>query len=328
MCERSRRLYFQGLVVTLFCVVALQGAHAFTDGVVASVAGEPILKSEIMQDIIPQLQEMNTANISEEALERQIEPVFREALEAAIEHFILYKEAKTMEVEVPEAEVEKRMKEVRAQYTSPEAYQQALESAGYTVSDFRDRLRRQMMAMTVGVSKRRQFEREAVISEKDIEQYYRENSAEFSFSARYRLRRIFLVAPRENGEERNAVRETLTALRAQTLAGEDFAELAREHSAGPDAKEGGMMGWVRPGDLVEPLDGAVRNLAVGEVSEVLETEFGFQILRLEEIQDKGTVPYEEARKEIEPALRQQRGEERYRQWMSTLRKRSNVQVFL
>jgi parvulin-like peptidyl-prolyl isomerase len=79
---------------------------------------------------------------------------------------------------------------------------------------------------------------------------------------------------------------------------------------------------------VEPLDSALTRLKVGEVTEVLDTEFGVQLMRLEEIQDQGVVPFEEARREIEPRLRQQRGEERYRQWMSTLRKRSNVRVFL
>jgi len=316
------------LVGLVLCLVPFHYAMAFTDGVVASVAGEPILRSEIMQEIMPQIQSLSASSASEEELERQIEPFFQEALESAIEHFILYKEAQTLKVEVPEDEVEKRVKEIRGQYDSQEAYQKALEGAGYTMSNFRDRLRRQMMALAVGMNKRRQFEKEAVVSEEDIQRYYQEHQEEFSFPARYRASRIFIATSREDTDERKAAQEKLSALRAEILAGGDLAELAREHSDGPEAKEGGMMGWIRPGDLVEPLDSALTRLKVGEVTEVLDTEFGVQLMRLEEIQDQGVVPFEEARREIEPRLRQQRGEERYRQWMSTLRKRSNVRVFL
>ncbi len=315
-------------MVLVFFLVPFCYAAEFTDGVVASVAGEPILRSEIMQEIMPKVQNLTASGTSPEELERQIEPIFKEALESAIEHFILYKEAQTMKVEIPEAEVEKRVMEIRSQYDTPEAYQEALESGGYTMSNFRDRLRRQMMAISVGINKHRQFEKEAVISEEDISGYYREHEDEFRFPARFRASRIFIAAPRGETDERTAAREKLNALRGQILAGADLASLAREHSDGPEGKEGGMMGWIKPGDLVEPLGSALTGLKVGEVTEVLDTEFGVQLMRLEEIQEQGVMSYEDARKEIEPVLRQQRGEERYRQWMNTLRKRSNVRVFL
>lgn len=314
------------LVVICFCISS-DAASIFTDGIVASVAGEPILQSDIMQEIMPRVQGINTGASSQEEIERQIEPIFREALEQAIEHFILYREAQTLGVQIPDDEVEKRINEIRSQYESAEIFQRAIESAGYTLSDFRDRMRRQMMAITVSITKQRQFEREAVISESEMAEYYQDNLEAFSYPARYRTRRIFLQSAKDE-EARTAAREKLSGLIMRIQNGEDFADIARENSDGPEAKEGGMMGWVRPGDLVEPLDGALAALSVGEISEILETEFGIHVLRLEEVEDKGVVPYAEARTEIEPLLRARRGDERYRQWMSTLRKRSNVRVFI
>ncbi len=323
MYEYTRGVALRELLPAALCLLSLWAAADFTDGVVASVAGEPILKSEILQEIMPKIQELSASATSTEELERQIEPLF----EQAIEHFILYKEAQTLGVEVPEAEVEKRVADVRAQYKSPEEYERALESAGYTQSNFRDRMRRQIMAITVGISKRRQFEKEAVVSESDIAQYYEDNKETFSAPARYRLRRIFIAVPRDEEEQRLAAKEKLTGLREQLLAGSDFSELARTHSEGPEAKEGGLMDWIAPEDLVEPLSSAVADLTVGEMTGVLETDFGVQVLRLEEIQARETAPFAEARKEIEPILRQQQGDKRYRQWMSTLRRRNNIRIF-
>ncbi|NLV43051.1 MAG: hypothetical protein GXY07_00970 [Candidatus Hydrogenedentes bacterium] len=300
--------------------------QAFTDGIVAIVAGEPILRSDIMQEILPKMQEVS-ASATREEIESQLEPLFQESLEQAIEHFILYKEAKTLGVEISDADVEKHIADVRKQYDSTESYQKALGTAGYTMSDFRERMRRQMMAITVSMSKRRQFEREAVVTESDLEEYYKDNQEQYQFSSQYRVRRIFLTAS-GNEDEKKAVHDQLTAFRKQIMEGSDFAELARQHSQGPEASEGGMMGWVKPGDLVEPLGSALTRLKAGDVSDVLETEFGLHLLRVEEYKSEGIMSFEEARTEIEPILRRQQGEKRYRQWMSTLRKRNNVKVLL
>ena len=159
------------------------------------------------------------------------------------------------------------------------------------------------------------------------EEYYKDNQEQYQFSSQYRVRRIFLTAS-GNEDEKKAVHDQLTAFRKQIMEGSDFAELARQHSQGPEASEGGMMGWVKPGDLVEPLGSALTRLKAGDVSDVLETEFGLHLLRVEEYKSEGIMSFEEARTEIEPILRRQQGEKRYRQWMSTLRKRNNVKVLL
>ena len=315
------------LLLLLSAGVVLPAYSAITDGVVATVGGVPILHSDIMQEIMPEVMNLSASAVSQEDLEKQIEPLFRETLEQAIEHYILYREAQSMGIKVPDDEVEKRVSEFRKMYESSEAYQNALAGAGYTMSDFRDRMRRQMMAVTVSITKRRQFEREAVVTESDIAQYYHDNIDEYRFTARYRIRRIFMTAP-QAPDGRREVAENLDALRARILSGADFAELAREHSEGPEAQEGGLMGWIRPDDLVSPLSEAVASLTPGDLSDILESEFGVHLLRIEEVENEGVIPFNEARTEIEPILRSKRGDERYRQWMGTLRQRSNVRVFL
>jgi peptidyl-prolyl cis-trans isomerase SurA len=321
------RCGFSCFLLTVIVSISSQVWASYSDGVVATVGGEPILQSDIIQEIMPKIQSLSSDGVSEEELQRQIEPLFKEALEQAIEHFILYKEAQTLKVEVPEAEVEKRVAEFGKQYESPEAFQKTLGNAGFTMSDFRERMRRQMMAITVSMSKRRQFERDAVVSEKDIAQYYKDNEDKFHVPARYSVRRIFLQAPQDDAA-RQQVREKLNKMKEEVANGADFAGIAIKESQGPEAKEGGMMGWVRPGDLVEPLNSALASLPAGAISEPLETEFGIHLLRIEEVQSESTLPLAEARTEIEPVLRTTRGEERYRQWMNTLRKRNNVKVLM
>ncbi len=300
---------------------------AYVDGVVAIVGREPILHSDIMQEIMPMMQTLRSAAADEEEFTQQLEELFRTTLEQAIEHAILYQEAQSMGVQAPDDEIERRIAQVRSEYESSEAFQKALEEAGHTVSDFRERLRRQMMAIMVSMNRRSQFEREAVVSESDIAQYYHDHEDEFHYDARYRVRRIFMQAPKEP-EKRAEVKERLLALREEIEGGAEFAAIATEHSNGPEASEGGLVGWVRAGDLVAPLEHALTSLAPGQISTIVETEYGLHLLKLEDIESEGVLDYAEARKEIEPLLRKSRGDERYRQWISTLRKRNNVRVLL
>jgi peptidyl-prolyl cis-trans isomerase C len=85
---------------------------------------------------------------------------------------------------------------------------------------------------------------------------------------------------------------------------------------------------VERGDLVEALETPAFALETGELSSVIETEFGFHLLMAEERQAAGVPSLEELRTEIEPRLRERYAEERYRKWMDELRKRSRVRVFL
>lgn len=327
---------FPGVVSFLVVLLGfVSGTHPFyaayaqtsSDGIVAVVGGQPILRSEIMQEIMPQLNDLAATTQSKEELNAQFESLFKEALDQAIEHYLLFNEAKSLGITIPEEEVEKRLNEIRRQYGSTEEFQRRLESAGYTISDLRDRIRRQMFAISLGLNKRRQFEREAVVTEKDMKEYYEQHVDMFRYEERYRIRRIFIQAD-QSGASRNAAREKLAKLKEEINGGKSFADVAKEHSNGPEAAEGGLMGWIRKGDLVDPLDSALPHLSIGEVSDILETDYGLHLLQMEAIEHGGVLEYEEARKEIEPIIRKNKGEERYRNWINTLRQRSNVRVLI
>ena len=308
-------------------VPAAFASGGFVDGVVATVGREPILHSDVTQEMLPMLQSFKVDGASPEEQERLFKEMFEKALEQVIEYHILYLEALAFEIDIPADNVEKRMNEVKKQYGSNEAFQQALAESGHTIGDFRERLRRQMMALSVSRSKRNDFNKEVVVSESDIADYYQDNLDTFQYPAQYRVRRIFMQASKD-AEERASVKDTLTQLREKLNAGEDFAEAAKALSAGPEAAEGGMMGWVSHEDLVEPLSTALTSMTVGEISPVLETEYGWHLLKLEELKEAGSLSLEEAGSEIEPIIRQQQGEKRYRQWMDSLRRRNNVRVLL
>lgn len=88
-------------------------------------------------------------------------------------------------------------------------------------------------------------------------------------------------------------------------SGAAFAALAKEHSIGPSAAVGGDLGWFGAGDMVEPFFNAVAALETGQVSDPVQTEFGWHVIKLDETRNKQRPEFEAVRQEIEEELRGQ-----------------------
>lgn len=92
--------------------------------------------------------------------------------------------------------------------------------------------------------------------------------------------------------------EEAAALIEELAGGADFAELAREKSIGPSGPNGGELGWFGPGMMVKPFEDAVTTMEVGAVSEPVQTQFGWHVVKLNEARMKGAPPLDEVRGEI------------------------------
>lgn len=305
----------------------LSTAYAATvDEILATVDKEAILKSDVMSEIGPLLHDMQQT-MAPEAFQAEANKVLRDALDKAIENKILYREAAATGAKIEDKDVEERLQKFRDQYGSVEEFNKVVAESGETLSDFRERLRKQILAVSYGFAKRRQFEQEAIVSESEISQYYQDHQSEWTRPERVKARRIFLSASQDPAV-RGKAKAQLAAIKDELALGADFGELAKLHSQGPEAAEGGMMGWVSRGDFVGDLDTALFAMSVGGVSDILETEFGVMLLKVEQHEEAGSAPYEEVRTEIEPLIRAQYAAERFDTWITELRKRSLVRVFL
>lgn len=140
-----------------------------------------------------------------------------------------------------------------------------------------------------------------------------------------RARHILLqVAPDATPAQRNQVLAQANELRARAAAGENFAELAREYSQDPgSAENGGDLGFFGRGQMVAPFEAAAFALDVGEVSNVVETPFGFHIIKLEE---RKLPPFGEIRDEFRAAVVNQRLAEASSNYIDRLTAPRNVTV--
>ena len=99
--------------------------------------------------------------------------------------------------------------------------------------------------------------------------------------------------------------EQASALAERARNGEDFAQLARDHSTGPSGPNGGQLGWFNTGMMVAPFEQAVATMEAEGISDPVQTQFGWHVIRLNETRLKDVPPLEEVREEIEMELQQQ-----------------------
>jgi len=135
--------------------------------------------------------------------------------------------------------------------------------------------------------------------------------------------RHILVRSKE-GVTDTEVRERLSRLRERAVAGTDFGELARVNSEDSSAAKGGDLGWVAPGDTVPEFERAMNALATGEISQPVQTPFGWHLIQ---VQERRSDELSEDRKKLvaRQAIRARKGDEAYNDWLRQARDRAFVE---
>lgn len=153
------------------------------------------------------------------------------------------------------------------------------------------------------------------LTEEEIAEYYKENKEEFIKDEEYHLRHIL----EETLEEAEAVLEKIRG-------GADFAELAKEKSLCPSREKGGDLGFIARGMTIKPFEDAAFALKPGEISEVVKTQFGYHIIKLEEISPERQKTLEESSIEIEFILFPEKEQQAFTRWLASLKDEYNVQI--
>lgn len=156
--------------------------------------------------------------------------------------------------------------------------------------------------------------RTVTVSQEDLRRYYDENASRFTQAEERRASHILLAVDKDApAADRTKVRERATTLLAQVRTEPArFAEIARTVSEDPgSAPQGGDLDFFARGAMVKPFEDAAFGMKPGEISEVVETDFGFHIIRLDEVRGGQRQPFEAVREGIEAEIRRQLAQRRF-----------------
>ncbi len=149
------------------------------------------------------------------------------------------------------------------------------------------------------------------VGDEEIQEYYDTNKETlYTNPEQWRASHIlFKTLPEMTPSELEATRARADAILARARSGEDFAELARQHSEDSSAASGGDLGWFGRGRMVPEFEAAATALSIGEVSNPVQTQFGFHIIRLDGSRPSGVRPLDEVRPQITEALRSRKAQD-------------------
>jgi peptidyl-prolyl cis-trans isomerase D len=146
------------------------------------------------------------------------------------------------------------------------------------------------------------------VSDADLHAAYEKNKASYVVSETRHARHILIAATKDDAADRKLAEDVY----AQAKAGKDFAQLAKQYSKDPgSAEKGGDLGWADRSTFVGPFSDALYAMSIGEIRGPVKTQYGYHIIRLDEIQPGKTKTFDQARPEIEADLRKNKATDRF-----------------
>jgi peptidyl-prolyl cis-trans isomerase SurA len=248
-------------------------------------------------------------------------------LEQFITDKLLAAEVKQSGIKVTEEEIDQYIEQIKQKNGINDAQlREALRREGVTWEKYRASIRTEVERGEIIES---QVRKKVNITPEDVERYYQLNQKKYVSDERVRLRHILLLVAEGPGGEKAAL-EKASDLRRRALAGEDFAQLAVSYSEGAGAAEGGDIGWITRGSVLQEIDEiAFGKLPVGEVSLPVRTSAGIHLLKVESREPGKQIPLSDIKEKIKDEVLAKATEERFNRWLKTdLRKRHKVDVKL
>jgi len=290
-------------------------------GVVARVNGYEVSDSELEQAI-----ESVAARAGSPVPADQRDRVYRDILEQIIGYRLLVQEGEARDLGISDADVQARVDQIRAQFPTPDDFERMLESRELTLDELRADARRDAIVQRLLET---EMASRVTVDDEAVNAFYRDNPDQFEQGESVRASHILVTAPADDEATRAAAREKAADLLARIRAGADFATLAREHSNDPgSAANGGDLGFFQQGQMVGPFNDAAFSLEPGVVSELVETEYGFHIIKVAEKQPGRTISLDEVRPQLEQFLQERERQAQTDAFIDELRTRGAVEVLI
>ena len=290
--------------------------------VVARINGDEISREEFEQAV------RNIEGRAGQAVPAdQRDEVYRGLLDDLISFRLLKQEAERRQLAPDDAELAAAMKELRGQFPNEAAFKQALAAQKMTLDQLRQETRdklvvSQLLESEIGTA--------VAVTPTEISGFYEKNPDRFQQPEAVRASHVLIGVP-QNADEaaRRAAREKAEQVLKQARGGADFARLARTHSNDSgSAQRGGDLGVFPRGQMVPAFEQAAFALQPGQVSDIVETPFGYHVIKVTERQPPRTVPFAEVTGQIEQYLQQERRGEKAREFVEQLKAQGKVEVLI
>ena len=293
--------------------------------VVARVNGKPIYEDRLDFQVDTALRKYRRHGLRKEDpdLVKRLET---KALDGMIADELIYQQSQALTIEDIDEKIEQRLKALEGKYGNAQRMQRHLSSGSLTTQDLRKSVRARIY---VDEYLKQQDISEPEIPEELIREMYERNPSSYSRAETIKVSHVLIAADENAGaEEKEGARQTAGQVRREILDGKDFAAMARKHSDCNSASGGGGLGYIKRGYMPAEFDGVAFALDTNAVSDVVETKFGYHIIKVSDKKAGGVTPYEEARDLMKKLLQQEEAQKRLAAHVAGLKARAKIEILL
>lgn len=273
------------------------------DVVVMTVNGEPIKNAAIMEEVNKRVEAMQSRMPEGRQVSESQKQNLRMSVEEALaQKTVLAQELAKKNITVSDDDVMAEMAKIaEANGQTLDEVKAEIVQYGMTFDDLKSQVRPQVEMKALADSCLEDPEMQA-----EAKKFYDENPAYFEVPEQVRASHVLIkVEPAATEEEKAAAKAKAEEVLAKAKAGDDFAALAKEYSDDPGSKDNGGEYTFGRGRMVKPFEDTAFALEPGQVSDLVETQFGYHIIKLSEKTEASKTPFEEAQEKITSYLLQQ-----------------------
>lgn len=280
--------------------------------VVAKVSGEEVKKEEFLKVFgifkAQYEQQFGTDVWEQETDGKKFGDVAREKLlDMLIDEKLQMKKAADLGITVTDEEVNVEIENAKKYFDSEDKFNEFLKGQSMDLEYFKQSMRKELIINKLTDK----LTEKVAVTDEEIKTYYDTHQSEFmSVKASH-----ILLDTKEEAEK----------ILQRVKAGENFAELAKQNSKDPSAKENsGNLDYFRHGDMVEPFEKAAFAMKPGEISEIVQTDFGFHIIKVE---DSKLDKFEDIKEQLKGTLLNDKKSSEYQKLLEEMRKNTKIEKF-
>jgi parvulin-like peptidyl-prolyl isomerase len=316
--------------VILGAVAISPGIHAeILEQVLVKVNGEIITKTEFEARQVAELRNRpELANASQGAeLQKAVAEITPDLILTAVDELLMVQRGRESGYALGDQQFAQILENIKTSNNLQDEtkFQEALKQEGLTMADLRRNLERQMLVSQV---QRAEILDKISVTDEEARAFYDAHRQEFTSPSEVTLREILIEVKNSdrgvNVAEDDTAREQAQEIRKRLLAGEPFPRLAGEYSSAASKANGGLIGPLNSGELAPALRDLLAKMQVGDVTDPIRTQRGYQLLKLESRTDAKLRSFEEARGDIGNRIGEQKLRGEREKYLDRLRAQATI----
>jgi len=298
--------------------------------VLVKVNGDIVTKSDFerMQvDFLRQRPDLQNVTSDSPELQKAVAESTPQLILSAIDELLLVQRGRELGYVMSDEQFKSVLDNIKKDNNidTDEKFNDALKQEGMTLADLRRQLEKNMLETRV---QQNEVIAKISVTEDEAHTYYDAHKNEFTTPSELMLREILIAVPATdrgiNVAQDDAAKAKAEDIRHRLLAGEPFARLAGEVSDAPSKANGGLIGPVKSDELAPALQTMLAQTKVGDVSEVIRTQRGYQLLALESRTDVKVKTFDEARQDISDKIAEEKRRAETQKYIEKLRASASI----